>query len=335
VKLSKPITAPEGIVKQLFTILVAASCLLSGGLRALGQEKTALPVTYSATNANMLSLWVAKDAGYFDEQGLDVRMLLIRGGSLAVQLLVTGQSPIGLIGGTAAAHAYLQGNKDMVLISRLQNVMAYTLGAKPEIQKPEDIKGKTLAVSRFGSTSDFVAEYALKHLGLKKTDVKMVQIGLEGDRLLAMQRGDVSLSVFSPIITPVVKKAGMRILLDLEELKVPYLLTGHGTTRSFVEKNRSVVVRFMRASIQAIKRIKTDRPFAEKVLAKYVRTDDHEAVRTALEHQIKIVPDIPYPLEDGVKTILEDLSRSIPEAKNIQPGALIDTSVVRDAVKGL
>ena len=229
-------------------------------------------------------------------------MLLIRGGSLAVQLLVTGQSPIGLIGGTSAAYAYLQGNKDVVVISRLQNVMAYTLGAKPDIQKPEDIKGKKLAVSRFGSTSDFVAEYALKHLGLKKTDVTMIQIGLEGDRLLAMQRGDISLSVFSPIITPVVKKAGMRILLHLEELKVPYLLTGHGTTRSFLEKNRSVVIKFMKASILAIKRLKYDRPFAEKVLAKYVRTTDHEAVKTALDHQIKILPDMPYPLEDGIKT---------------------------------
>ena len=322
-------------MRKGFSFVFIVAFFLCGYAQSSAQEKTALPVTYSATNANMLSLWVAKDAGYFDEQGLDVHMLLIRGGSLAVQLLVTGQSPIGLIGGTSAAYAYLQGNKDVVIISRLQNVMAYTLGAKPEIQKPEDIKGKKLAVSRFGSTSDFVAEYALKHLGLKKTDVTMIQIGLEGDRLLAMQRGDISLSVFSPIITPVVKKAGMRILLDLEELKVPYLLTGHGTTRSFLEKNRSVVVKFMRASILAIKRLKTDRPFAEKVLAKYVRTSDQEAVKTALDHQIKILPDIPTPLEDGIKTILEDLARSTPEAKNVAPGALIDASVVREAAKGL
>jgi len=322
-------------MRKGFSFVFIVAFFLCGYAQSSAQEKTALPVTYSATNANMLSLWVAKDAGYFDEQGLDVHMLLIRGGSLAVQLLVTGQSPIGLIGGTSAAYAYLQGNKDVVIISRLQNVMAYTLGAKPEIQKPEDIKGKKLAVSRFGSTSDFVAEYALKHLGLKKTDVTMIQIGLEGDRLLAMQRGDISLSVFSPIITPVVKKAGMRILLDLEELKVPYLLTGHGTTRSFLEKNRSVVVKFMRASILAIKRLKTDRPFAEKVLAKYVRTSDQEAVKTALEHQIKILPDVPTPLEDGIKTILEDLARSTPEAKNVAPGALIDASVVREAAKRL
>ncbi|HEY2918693.1 MAG TPA: ABC transporter substrate-binding protein [Candidatus Binatia bacterium] len=322
-------------MKKSSILVFVLAFLLCGHSHAPAEDKIVLPVTYSATNANMLSLWVAKDAGYFDEQGLDVRMLLIRGGSLAVQLLVTGQSPIGLIGGTSAAYAYLQGNKDVVVISRLQNVMAYTLGAKPEIQKPEDIKGKKLAVSRFGSTSDFVAEYALKHLGLKKTDVTMIQIGLESDRLLAMQRGDISLSVFSPIITPVVKKAGMRILLDLEELKVPYLLTGHGTTRSFLEKNRSLVVKFMKASILAIKRIKNDRPFAEKVLAKYVRTSDLESVRTALEHQAKILPDLPYPLEDGIKTILEDLARSSPEARNIVPSALIDTSVVRDAAKGL
>jgi len=331
-----PVGAKGAIVMRTFSMLLAVIIFLfSGYPTVVAQDKLVLPVTFSAFNANMLSLWVGKDAGYFDEQGLDVRMLLIRGGSLAVQVLVSGQSPIGLVGGTAIAYAYLQGNKDVVMISRLQNVMAYILAAKPEIQKPEDIKGKKLAVSRFGSTSDFVAEYALKHLGIKKTDVSMIQIGIESDRLLAMQRGDISLSVFSPTIAPLVKKAGMKILLDLEELKVPYLLTGHGTTRSFLEKNRSVVVRFMRGSIKAIRRIKADRPFAEKILAKYVRTTDEETVKVALDHQLKILPDLPYPLEDGIKTILEDLARSNPEARTIAPSALLDTTVVRDAAKGL
>src|SRR5262249_52053494 len=151
------------IKKISFALFLLA--LLAGAAELRADEKLVLPVTYSATNANMLTLWVAKDAGYFDELGLDVRMLLIRGGSLAVQLLITGQSPIGLIGGTSAAYAYLQGT-DVVMISRLQNVMAYTLGAKPEIQKPEDIKGKKLDVSSFGSTSDFVTKDAFEHLGL-------------------------------------------------------------------------------------------------------------------------------------------------------------------------
>src|ERR1043165_2741498 len=144
------------IMKRILFFLLLLPVLAAAELRA--EEKLVLPVTYSATNANMLTLWVAKDAGYFDELGLDVRMLLIRGGSLAVQLLITGQSPIGLIGGTSAAYPYLQANEDVVIISRLQNVMAYTLGAKREIQKPEDIKGKKLAVSRFRSEERRVGE---------------------------------------------------------------------------------------------------------------------------------------------------------------------------------
>ena len=104
---------------QISIFLFVVSLILCGYSNSLAQDKMVLPITYSAINANMLSLWVGKDAGYFDEQGLDVRMLLIRGGSLAVQLLVTGQSPIGLIGGTSAAYAYLQGNKDMVVISNI------------------------------------------------------------------------------------------------------------------------------------------------------------------------------------------------------------------------
>ena len=145
------------LMRTFSAVLSLVIWLFSAHPKVLAEDKLVLPVTFSAFNANMLSLWVGKDAGYFDEQGLDVRMLLIRGGSLAVQVLVSGESPIGLVGGTAMGYAYLQGNKDVVIISRLQNVMAYILAAKPEIQKPEDIKGKKLAVSRFGSTSDFVA----------------------------------------------------------------------------------------------------------------------------------------------------------------------------------
>ena len=286
-----------------------------GDSKSLAQEKTVLPVTYSATNANMLSLWVAKDAGYFDEQGLDVRMLLIRGGSLAVQLLVTGQSPIGLIGGTSAAYAYLQGNKDVVVISRLQNVMAYTLGAKPEIQKPEDIKGKKLAVSRFGSTSDFVAEYALKASGIKE-DRRDDDSNWARRRQAACHatRRYFSVGFLADHHTG---SEESRHAHPARFGRTQSSLLAHGTWHDaeLLGKESLRGGQFMRASMLAIKRIKNDRPFAEKVLAKYVRTSDQEAVKTALEHQIKILPDIPTPFEDGIKTILEDLARSTPRQR--------------------
>src|SRR5262245_22003032 len=108
-------------MRQISILLLVLSLIFGGHSKSLAQDKIVPPITYSAIDARMLSRWVGKDAGDVDEQALAVRMLLIRGGSLAGQLLVTGQSPIGLIGGTAAAYAYLQGNKHMVVISRLEN----------------------------------------------------------------------------------------------------------------------------------------------------------------------------------------------------------------------
>lgn len=296
------------------------------------QDSTVV-VNYAAINANMLNLWLAKEASYFAEEGLDVRLLHVRGGSLGVQLLVSGQTPIGLVGATAIANAYLQGSKDLVMIAGVTNIMAYVLASKPEILGAPQIKGKTLAVSRFGSTADFVAEYGLRQMGLQKTDVSMIQIGTESDRLAAMQRGDIQLSVFTPTFVPAIKKAGMRVLLDLEEMKIPYLLAGYATSRSYLARDRLSAVKFMRGIMKSIKRIKSDRAYAERILGQYIKSNDIELLRLALDQQVRILPDLPYAPEEGMKTILEDLSRSVPEARRLPPSALIDNTVMRDAVK--
>jgi NitT/TauT family transport system substrate-binding protein len=138
------------IARLFFFIIFAVLIPVCGH----AQTPSALVVNYAAINANMLNLWVGKEGGHFAEEGLDVRILHVRGGSLGVQLLVSGQTPIGLVGATAIANAYLQGSKDLVMIGGVTNVMAYVLASKPEIQAASQIKGKTLAVSRFGSTAN-------------------------------------------------------------------------------------------------------------------------------------------------------------------------------------
>ncbi len=120
-------------------------------LRGDAQTPAPLVVNYAAINANMLNLWVGKEGGHFAEEGLDVRILHVRGGSLGVQLLVSGQTPIGLVGATAIANAYLQGSKDLVMIGGVTNVMAYVLASKPEIQsrKPnqrQDLGGQPVRI---------------------------------------------------------------------------------------------------------------------------------------------------------------------------------------------
>lgn len=296
----------------------------------LAQEKS-LYVLYSGINANFLSLWLAKDARYFADEGLDVTAVHVRGAAPVVQNLLAGQSQIGMIGATVVATAALQGNKDLVMIGGVTNVMSAVIAARPGIDTPQAIKGKKLAIARFGGTTDFIVDYALKQWKMQRSDLSILQIGNEADRLAAMKAGQIDLSVLTPTYVPAVEKLGMKVILDLEKLRVPYALNGYASTRTYIAKNRPTVVAFMRAVVKAIRRIKTDREFSRKVLEKYVRAEDPQFTNLALDQQLRILPDLPYPSVKGIETILQELTKSYPEATKLTPESIIDASIVKEA----
>ena len=313
--------------RLLGTIGLVSLCLVPV---ASAQDKS-LYVLYSGVNANFLSLWLAKEAGYFANEGLDVTAVHVRGAAPVVQNLLAGQSHIGMIGATVVATVALKGNADLVMIGGVTNVMSAVIAARPGIDRPSTIRGKKLAIARFGGTSDFIVDYALKQWSIQRTDLSILQIGNEADRLAAMKAGQIDLSVFTPTYLPTIEKMGMKVILDLEKLGVPYALNGYASTRSYIAKNRGTAVGFMRAVIRAIRRIKTDREFSRKVLEKYVRAEDPQFINLALDQQVRILPDLPYPSVKGIETILQELAKTHPNANKVTPESIIDTSIVKDA----
>jgi len=187
-------------ILNVFVLIVAQPAPVSA------QEKS-LYVLYSGINANYLSLWLAKDAHYFAQEGLNVQAVHVRGAAPVVQNLLAGQSQVGMIGATVVATAAIQGNKDLVMIGGVTNVMAFAVAARPGIESPQTIKGKKLAVARLGGTTDFVVDYALKQWNMQRNDIVILQIGNEADRLAAMRAGQIDLSVFTPTYLPVIEKA--------------------------------------------------------------------------------------------------------------------------------
>jgi NitT/TauT family transport system substrate-binding protein len=314
----------------LFSIVIFLAVITVQPPSLPAQERS-LYVLYSGINANYLSLWLAKDAHYFADEGLNVQAVHVRGAAPVVQNLMAGQSQIGMIGATVVATAAIQGNKDLVMIGGVNNVMAFAVAARPGIESPQAINGKKLAVARLGGTTDFVVDYALKQWKMQRNDISILQIGNEADRLAAMKAGQIDLSVFTPTYLPVIEKAGMKVLLDLEKLGVPYALNGYASTRSYIAKNRPTVVGFMRGVIKAIRRIKSDREFSRKILEKHVRIDDPQFINAALDQQVRILPDLPYPPFKGIETILQELARTYPEANKMTPESIIDSSIVKDA----
>ena len=152
-------------------------------------QLTKINVGYSAISGDALPAWVAKDAGIFEKNGLDVQLVFFTGGTTAVMALVSADTPIAQLAGPAVINSVIAGSDAVLIVGGVTSLNYYLMG-RPEIKTPEQLKGGSVAISRFGSSSDFIARYALSKIGLNPgKDVTIVQIGSTTARVDAALTG--------------------------------------------------------------------------------------------------------------------------------------------------
>ena len=199
---------------------VAVICLLEVSLAAA--QLTRLKTSYSALTANMAAYWLAKDAKIFEKHGLDVDVVLIESGVTTVQALTAGETQIAMGGGTVGVSSNLAGS-DIVSISSIESRMPYALLAQKETKTLDQLNGKRLAVSRFGSASDLTARLILQRYGLvPDKDVTILQTVGTSTRLSALSKRSVDSTVLTPEFFNVAKKAGFTILVDPTQYDIPF-----------------------------------------------------------------------------------------------------------------
>ncbi|HMF50305.1 MAG TPA: ABC transporter substrate-binding protein, partial [Candidatus Saccharimonadales bacterium] len=226
--------------------------------------------------------------------------------------------------------ASLQG-ADTVLIAALINGFVFKVFGAPEITSPAQLKGKKLGVSRYGATSDFAVRLALKKWGLNpERDVSILQIGTTQDTVRAMQTKMLDAGVLSGTASLIARKAGFRELGDLADLGLHYPTSAIGTTKSYLQKNEAVVRDFMLAYIEAIHDFKRNKETALAVLKKYTRNDDREVLEDAYSNVASKYLSLPIPTIDGVRTILTELSSTVPAAKNADPEQFVSYKIARE-----
>src|SRR5689334_19140494 len=207
--------------KMRLSILVAIAALATGAgsaLSAAPAEK--IVIGWSAISGSHAPVWITKEAGLFEKEGLEVTLIYIDGGSKATQALLSGDVPIAQVGGNAPVVARLRG-ADVTMIAGLTNVLAYSLVVAPEIKRPEDLKGKKLSVSRFGSNSDYATRKILLKWGLKPDiDVAVLQIpGGQPARMAAIQSKVVHGMVAQPPVTSLARKFNLSIIAEPEDFR--------------------------------------------------------------------------------------------------------------------
>jgi NitT/TauT family transport system substrate-binding protein len=251
-------------------------------------------------------------------------------GSVSLRALIAKDLEIASLSGSGLVQAALQG-ADTVIISAAINGFIFKVFGAPEITSPAQLKGKKLGVSRYGATSDFAVRLALKKWGLNpERDVSILQIGTGQDTVRAMQTRMLDAGVLSGTASLIARKAGFRELGDLADLGLDYPMAPIGATKSYLQKNEGLVKEFMLAYIEAIHDFKRNKEAALAVLKKYSRNDDREVLEDSYSHSASKYLALPVPTLDGIRTILTELSSTVPAANNADPEQFVSYKIARE-----
>jgi ABC-type nitrate/sulfonate/bicarbonate transport system substrate-binding protein len=295
-----------------------------------GAQLRKINIAYTATSPYQAVLIVAKEVGLFKKYNLDPTLVFTTGGSLGIQAMIGGDVAMTLSDGSSSVLSKLAG-VDVLVIASLLNTFPYSLISLPEIKKVDQLRGGKIAVSRFGSATDLSVKMALAKVGLNaEKDVTLLQIGAQTARYAALQSKNVQATIITPPFTLIARKAGFQTLIDMAELNIPFQLTGLLALRPYLKSNPDIVLSVIRTLSEAIYFYKTEKEATIKILGRYLKTDDREALEeTHREIAIKALPEKPYPTLAGIRTILDETALRNPKAKGAKAEDFVDSSFVK------
>jgi ABC-type nitrate/sulfonate/bicarbonate transport system substrate-binding protein len=311
----------RAITSLLFFLLCPASLP--------AQTQKPLLLGLASISGGIETLYVTKKIGAFKRNGLDVDFLLLQGGSQALQVLLSGE--IKLIsggGGTAAQRARFKGAGN-VIVATYTPTMPYSLYVNGKIQDAKKLKGARIAISRFGSSSDFAARFMMSRLGLDPAkDVTIMQIGNQRERMSALLSGSVDGSVVDAPNTLIARQQGFLELADASKLGLTYPHNNIATTDRFIREEPQTVFGFLRAFVEGIAFYRTHKTESIQMIKEFLRVSDNAIAEEAYDYYSRITPAKPYPSTDGVRGVLEEIAVSEPAVKTAKVEQFIDGSFI-------
>jgi ABC-type nitrate/sulfonate/bicarbonate transport system substrate-binding protein len=311
------------------SVIFLLSMLIAGILARPLPAEDRVNFAYISPNAGSSSvLWIANDAGIFKKHGLDVNVIYIEGTPKALMSLFAGELQVVAGTGPAVASARVRG-ADASMIMGFEVYLPYYLIATPAIKSIEDLKGKVGANHSAATSADFAMRLGLRNIGLDpERDVNLRVVGATNLRMLMMQQGQAQFTVISTTEREEAEKLGFKILVDLASKKIPYPHSGVITSQKILKDKHDVMLRFGRASVEAIHYFKSNRPQSLAILKKYAKTD-LSTLDSAYAYLKNAIPDMPYPTLQGMKTILAEMGRTRPEVLKYDAATMVDTSIVK------
>ena len=294
------------------------------------QPLTQVTAIWTAVSGASGALWTAYEEGYFKQQGLDVTLTNIPSTSRAISAVLAKQAqfsntdPSTLISADAAG-------ADIRLVIGMSNRLIFSVMAQPNVGGPQDLKGKTLGITRAGSSTHTAALQVLKLWNLQPdTDVTMVPLTEVPSILAGLEAKQIDAGVVSPPTNILARNAGFKELIDLAKDGPDYPSVGISTTQSYIQSNPDDVRRFVRGYAMGLQKFRTDKETAMKDMNKYLKLDDQSVLESTWEDFTRYLaypPEIP---ESGMQAVIDDTATSEPKAVGTHPSDYVDLSFVKE-----
>lgn len=260
---------------------------------------------------------IAKDRGLFTKHGLVTESVYIPGGSTNVQVLVSGSLDLSQLSGAPGVAANLEG-ADLVYFLGLLDKLNYQLVTRPEIKSIEQLKGKKFAVSRFGSSADFGMRALLKRVGVDPVkEATILQIGDEPSRIAAVSSGNVDGTVVNAPFGTEAERLKLNVIADSVKMNIPFFNTGMLGSKRYLDKQERKVMSFLRAYLEAIKILKTERDYSIKALAQFTRVGNLKGIAEGYDYFNNQLQPVPYPSADAMQAVVAQLAESNPRARGV------------------
>lgn len=289
---------------------------------------------YSARVMAQALPWIAEEAGLFKKYNFDHNLVFIASSSIVTAALLGGDPDMTMTGGVGNVIAFVRGSNEIVYVGSVKNLMTQNIIAGGNLKRPEDLKGKRIAVSRIGSNSHYFTIQALRRHNMEPNrDYTFLQSGGDPESLIALLSGGVEVACLTPPTDAQALARGYHYVIYGPDLKIPYTATAFVTKRSTIARKPLAIAQYMRAMAEASKIMHADREFVFKVLGKQLRVSDRSILESAYTAEIKALEPRLVVKHEALQAILDEVAQTDPRAKKVKPQELIDNRFLEDLEK--
>ncbi|HUK39586.1 MAG TPA: ABC transporter substrate-binding protein, partial [Candidatus Acidoferrales bacterium] len=316
-----------------FFVRLIASLTILFAYPASAQPAEIMIAGVAGPAINMIYSFVARDLGFWQKHGIDARVVIFDAGSILAQAALSGEVKFSISSGPATIASRTQG-ADSIIVAGCVNTLPYSVVAAKGITRWEQMKGKKIAISRFGSGTDTAIRLVLKKFHIDPVkDLTILQLGTQPARVQALAAGAIDATIVSPPLDLAAKKQGYQILVNIAELGIPYPQQVIETTDRLNRENPGAVINFLKGFLEGVRYVATHKDETKKIIAKYLKVTDPEVLEATYQSYLQVTDYSGYPNLEGMRNALDEVAQRVPAAKNKKPEDFVDTRFLKELEK--